>query len=164
MLKRNFVLLGLLVLISLVYVNYKPSENIVYNQNSINNDINLYSITEIDEIKIKLDTEQYIVLNLWASWCTPCIEEVEELKELANNDNYYVIGLLVDDSEKNGKEFINEYKLNYENILLEDNVENILTKFSWNGLPTTLILDKNFIVLTSFSGPITYDLISSYSG
>ena len=155
MLKRNFVLLGLLVLISLVYVNYKPSENLVYNQNSINNDINLYSITEIDEIKIKLDTEQYIVLNLWASWCTPCIEEVEELKELANNDNYYVIGLLVDDSEKNGKEFINEYKLNYENIL---------TKFSWNGLPTTLILNKNFIVLTSFSGPITYDLISSYSG
>ena len=111
-----------MVLISLVYVNYKPSENLVYNQNSINNDINLYSITEIDEIKIKLDTEQYIVLNLWASWCTPCIEEVEELKELANNDNYYVIGLLVDDSEKNGKEFINEYKLNYENILLEDNV------------------------------------------
>ena len=89
---------------------------------------------------------------------------MEELKELANNDNYYVIGLLVDDSEKNGKEFINEYKLNYENILLEDNVENILTKFSWNGLPTTLILDKNFIVLASFSGPITYDLISSYSG
>ena len=104
MLKRNFVLLGLLVLISLVYVNYKPSENLVDNQNSINNGINLYSITEIDEIKIKLDTEQYIVLNLWASWCTPCIEEVEELKELANNDNYYVIGLLVDDSEKNGKD------------------------------------------------------------
>ena len=103
MLKRNFVLLGLLVLISLVYVNYKPSENLVYNQNSINNDINLYSISEIDEIKIKLDTEQYIVLNLWASWCSPCIEEVEELKELAKMKKE---GLITDGEYKKMKKEI----------------------------------------------------------
>ena len=164
MLKRNFVLLVLFLLVSAVYINYRP-QNIVEDVSiDINNGIDLSLVNENNEITIELLNEEYIIINLWASWCTPCIEEVEELKELANNDNYYVIGLLVDDSEKNGKEFINEYKLNYENILLEDNVENILTKFSWNGLPTTLILDKNFIVLTSFSGPITYDLISSYSG
>ena len=75
-----------MVLISLVYVNYRPSENLIYNENSINNGINLYSITEINEIKIKLDSEQYIVLNLWASWCTPCIEEVEQLKEKYKNE------------------------------------------------------------------------------
>ena len=46
----------------------------------------------------------------------------------------------------------------------QENVEMILTKFSWNGIPTTLLLDKNYKVLKSYSGPITYDLISAYSG
>ena len=102
--------------------------------------------------------------QLWASWCTPCIEEVEHLKELSDSSLYYVLGLLVDDSENNGKEFIKEYELNYQNILKQENVEMILTKFSWNGIPTTLLLDKNYKVLKSYSGPITYDLISAYSG
>ena len=53
--------------------------------------------------------------------------------------------------------------LNYQNILKQENVEMILTKFSWNGIPTTLLLDKNYKILESYSGPITYDVISAYS-
>ena len=85
-------------------------------------------------------------------------------KELADTGQFYILGLLVDDSENNGKEFIKEYELNYQNILKQENVEMILTKFSWNGIPTTLLLDKNYKVLKSYSGPITYDPISAYSG
>ena len=164
MLKRNFVLFILLLLMSAVYVNYKP-ENIVEDVSiNVNNGINLSVINENNEVDIKLENEEYIILNLWASWCTPCIEEVEHLKELSDSGLYYVLGLLVDDSENNGKEFIKEYELNYQNILKQENVEMILTKFSWNGIPTTLLLDKNYKVLKSYSGPITYDLISAYSG
>ncbi len=147
---------------SAVYVNYKP-ENIVEDVSiNVNNGINLSVINENNEVDIKLGNEEYIILNLWASWCTPCIEEVEHLKELSDSSLYYVLGLLVDDSENNGKEFINEYELNYITRCPLD--EMILTKFSWNGIPTTLLLDKNYKVLKSYSGPITYDLISAYSG
>ena len=143
MLKRNFVLFILLLLMSAVYVNYKP-ENIVDDVSiNVNNGINLSVINENNEVDIELGNEEYIILNLWASWCTPCIEEVEHLKELSDSNLYYVLGLLVDDSENNGKEFIKEYELNYQNILKQENVEMILTKFSWNGIPTTLLLDKN---------------------
>ena len=149
---------------SAVYVNYKP-ENIVEDVSiNVNNGINLSVINENNEVDIELGNEEYIILNLWASWCTPCIEEVEHLKELSDSSLYYVLGLLVDDSENNGKEFIKEYELNYQNILKQENVEMILTKFSWNGIPTTLLLDNNFKVLKSYSCPITYDLISAYSG
>ena len=164
MLKRNFVLFILLLLMSAVYVNYKP-ENIVEDVSiNVNNGINLSVINQNNEVDLKLGNEEYIILNLWASWCTPCIEEVEHLKELSDSSLYYVLGLLVDDSENNGKEFIKEYELNYQNILKQENVEMILTKFSWNGITTTLLLDKNFKVLKSYSSPITYDLISAYSG
>ena len=116
MLKRNFVLFILLLLMSAVYVNYKP-ENIVEDVSiNVNNGINLSVINENNEVDIELGNEEYIILNLWASWCTPCIEEVEHLKELSDSSLYYVLGLLVDDSENNGKEFIKEYELNYQNI------------------------------------------------
>ena len=163
MLKRNFVLLVLFLLVSAVYINYRP-QNIVEDVSiDINNGIDLSLVNENNEVDIELLNEEYIIINLWASWCTPCIEEVEHLKELSESDRFYVLGLLIDDSVSNGQEFIDNYKLNYKNILKQENIEIIVTEFSWNGIPTTLLLDKNFIVLKSFSGPITYDLISSYS-
>ena len=163
MLKRNFVLLVLLLLVSAVYINYRP-QNIVEDVSiDINNGIDLSLVNENNEVAIELLNEEYIIINLWASWCTPCIEEVEHLKKLSESDRFYVLGLLIDDSVNNGQEFIENYKVNYENILKQENIETIVTEFSWNGIPTTLLLDKNFIVLKSFSGPITYDLISSYS-
>ena len=163
MLKRNFVLLVLFLLVSAVYINYRP-QNIVEDVSiDINNGIDLSLVNENNEVAIELLNEEYIIINLWASWCTPCIEEVEHLKELSESGRVYVLGLLIDDSVSNGQEFIDNYKLNYKNILKQENIEIIVTEFSWNGIPTTLLLDKNFIVLKSFSGPITYDLISSYS-
>ena len=163
MLKRNFVLLVLFLLVSAVYINYRP-QNIVEDVSiDINNGIDLSLVNENNEVDIELLNEEYIIINLWASWCTPCIEEVEHLKELSESGRVYVLGLLIDDSVSNGQEFIDNYKLNYKNILKQENIEIIVTEFSWNGIPTTLLLDKNFIVLKSFSGPITYDLISSYS-
>ena len=76
MLKRNFVLLVLFLLVSAVYINYRP-QNIVEDVSiDINNGIDLSLVNENNEVTIELLNEEYIIINLWASWCTPCIEEV----------------------------------------------------------------------------------------
>ncbi len=56
---------------------------------------------------------------------------MDELKKISNDSRFYVIGLLVDDSMENGKEFIKEYDIEYENQLNQDDVEVILTEFKW---------------------------------
>ena len=117
-------------------------------------------LTEVSNIENSLKDESFIVLNLWASWCIPCIEEVEELKKISLDEKYYVIGVLVDDSKQNGQEFIKKYDVNYENILSEDDIDYLLAKFNWTGIPTSLVLNLDYEVIQTISGKVSYKMIS----
>ena len=129
-----------------------------------NNDfVDLSVINNITTIPGNLSNESLIIVNLWASWCIPCIEEVDELKKISQDSKFYVIGLLVDDSIENGEEFINKYSIDYVNVLLEDDVEFILTKFKWTGIPTSLVLNLDYEIIKTFNGPITYQMINELS-
>ena len=146
MLKRNFILSILVLIITVTYLTYsKPVE--VETANSNNDFVDLTVINNITTIPGNLPNESLIIVNLWASWCIPCIEEVDELKKISQDSKFYVIGLLVDDSMENGEEFINKYSIDYVNVLLEDDVEFILTKFKWTGIPTSLVLNLDYEII-----------------
>lgn len=149
----------LFVIISITYFTYSSSE-IKQTPAVVNSNVNLSSLTEVSNIENNLKDESFIILNLWASWCIPCIEEVEELKKISLDEKYYVIGVLVDDSKKNGQEFIQNYDVNYENILSDDDIDYLLAKFNWTGLPTSLILNLDYEVIQTISGQVSYKMIS----
>jgi thiol-disulfide isomerase/thioredoxin len=159
MLKRNMILSILFVIISITYFTYSNTE-IKQTPAVVNSNVNLYSLTEVSNIENNLKNESFIVLNLWASWCIPCIEEVEELKKISLDEKYYVIGVLVDDSKQNGQEFIKKYNVNYENILSEDDIDYLLAKFNWTGIPTSLVLNLDYEVIQTISGQVSYKMIS----
>ena len=161
MLKRNFILLSLVGLIFIISTNLeKEDSNIDILSNNKNTDLS--EAFENLDANISLTSEEYIVINLWATWCTPCIEEVGYLQKLNELNEFIVVGLLVDDSEINAIEFIKEYNLTYENILSEEKVESFISQFFWSGLPTTLLLNKEFIVINTFNGPITDEMIIEF--
>lgn len=162
MLKRNFILSILVLIISVTYLTYsKPAE---IETTDYNNDfVDLSVINNIVMVSDNLLNESLIIVNLWASWCIPCIEEVDELKKISKDSEFYVIGLLVDDSLENGEEFINKYSIEYVNVLSEDDVEFILTKFKWTGIPTSLVLNLDYEIIKTFNGPITYQMINELS-
>ena len=153
MIKRNLILLLLTLTLGVVIFNSplkSNSESITYS--TVNDGIVLREILEIDNFS---DSKNFTVLNLWASWCIPCQNEVEELKKMSLSDNYQVVGILVDDSVENGKEFIKKNNINYINVLDEFLAEQLLIKFMWSGIPTTLILNENLEILYTINGEIT---------
>ncbi len=161
MLKRNFILSVLVMIISVTYLSYKnPVVIELETVDETNNFIDLSLINNFVPPSENLSDDSIIIVNLWASWCIPCIEEVGELKKISKDSKYYVIGLLVDDSVQNGEEFISEYSIEYPNILHEEDVESILTKFKWTGIPTSVVLNPNYEIIKTFNGPITYQMIS----
>tara|TARA_Y100001958_G_scaffold108182_1_gene75933 strand:+ start:214 stop:705 length:492 start_codon:yes stop_codon:yes gene_type:complete len=161
MLKRNFILLSLVGLVIVILTTFED-KNIDIEALPSNENIDLSNVFENLDTNIGITSEEYIVVNLWATWCTPCIEEVGYLQKLNDLDEFVVVGLLVDDSETNAIEFIKEYNLTYKNILSEEKVESVISQFFWSGLPTTLLLSKNFIVINTFNGPITDEMIIDY--
>jgi thiol-disulfide isomerase/thioredoxin len=162
MLKRNFILSILVLIISVTFLTYSTPAKVEISENN-NESVELSSIRDITSVHENLSGESLIIVNLWASWCIPCIEEVDELKKISNDSRFYVIGLLVDDSMENGKEFIKEYDIEYENQLNQDDVEVILTEFKWGGIPTSVVLDLDYVIIKTFNGPITFAMINDIS-
>ena len=153
MIRRNIILILLLAILFISYQNSIPDKNLDATNSQINNNISI-NMPGSELSSLNLTNDQYLVLNLWASWCIPCKNEVKELKKIHSNENYIVVGLLVEDSIKNGKDFIVDNNINYENILNESEVELIISQFIWSGIPTTVVLNKDFQIISTFNGEI----------
>ena len=155
MIKRNFILILLTVTVGIAIFNSSSSIEETNNISDINNGIEMSSLEKLDSLNIKNIQTDYIVLNLWASWCIPCQNEVDDLIKVSQEKDITVIGILVDDSLSNGIEFISKYKVTYDNILEEQESDIVLSQFSWSGIPTTLLLNKNLIIIHTINGEIT---------
>ena len=155
MIKRNLLLILLTALVGIAVFNASSSDEQVNTISDINNGIEVDSLKQVHSLNIEEIKTEFVILNLWASWCIPCQNEVDELLKISEQSNITVIGILVDDSASNGREFIKENSITYKNILEEAESDIVLSQFNWTGIPTTLVLDKNLSILHTFNGEIT---------
>ena len=111
MIKRNLLLILLTALVGIAVLNSSSSNEQVNTISDINNGIEVDSLKQVHSLSIKEINTEFIILNLWASWCIPCQNEVDELLKISKQSNTTVIGILVDDSPSNGREFVNVNKI-----------------------------------------------------
>ena len=153
MFKRNFILLLLTLTVAIVLINSINNDEIeIVSFSNINEGIVLEDLKQISNLN---SNEEFVILNIWASWCIPCQNEVSELKILSETPGYSVIGILVEDSKENGKEFIKKNNISYQNVLDNTIAESILIQFIWSGIPTTLVLNDNLEIISTINGEIT---------
>lgn len=114
--------------------------------------IETYSFSELEPLLNYNDNNTYVI-NFWATWCKPCVEEMPYFQELHNtysDQNVKVILVSLDFPDKIESQlmpFIKDKKLTPRVVLLDDPDENYwIPKIdeSWSGaLPATLIYNKN---------------------
>ncbi len=155
MIKRNLLLILLTALVGIAVFNASSSDEQVNTISDINNGIEVDSLKQLNSLSIEEIKTEFVILNLWASWCIPCQNEVDELLKISEQSNITVIGILVDDSASNAREFIEDNRITYKNILEEEETDIVLSQINWTGIPTTLVLDRSLSILHTFNGEIT---------
>ena len=97
-------------------------------------------IIELNNYKGKL-----VILNFWATWCSPCKEEMPSLDSLKSNkllDNLEIFPINIGkDNLKKSQKFFRE--LNIENLeIYFDNPITLTKELSLRGVPTTIIFNR----------------------
>jgi len=116
-----------------------------------------YSNNYLDSVDIFKKNNFYIV-NIWASWCVPCIEEHPFLMDLSKNLSIKLIGLNYRDNLVNANKFIKKFGNPYYKILIDDD-GTLGVEFGAYGVPETFIIDDNLKIIKKFIGPINQQVL-----
>jgi thiol-disulfide isomerase/thioredoxin len=101
------------------------------------------------------------VVNVWASWCSPCRAEAPTLVALAKKYNYVeFIGILTRDNPANAEAFERRFKIPYPTVIDDSILAGFKGSLSANAIPTTVILDNQGRVAARISGVVTVASLS----
>ena len=99
---------------------------------------------------------KWVVVNFWATWCTPCLKEMPELSALdAMREHIEVIGLAYDDIQPAElKAFLQKHPVVYP-VAIVDTYAPPADFATPRGLPTTYLIAPDGKVARQFLGPVT---------
>lgn len=114
--------------------------------------------------------DKVIVLNFWATWCPPCVDEMPSLVAMQSQlkDTVNVLAVSVDQDPAKYHDFLRKYNVSL--LTVRDPLEaknpqtstsnatryGTLRLYGTDGYPETYIIDRRGIVRRKFVGPVTW--------
>ena len=162
LLTLKFILIFIyLILPSSSYAIQQPNlKNLIIHKDPIKLEkINFKNINN-ETINLNEFENSLIIINFWATWCAPCIEEMPSLNRLKTNQiftNLQIIPINVGrDNVEKSKNFYKKLKINNLEIYFDKDVE-LANKFLLRGLPTTVFINKKGEEFARVIGFVNFD-------
>ena len=93
-----------------------------------------------------------VVLNFWATWCAPCIDELPSLQALQKaRPDIQVLAVSIDDDADAYAKFLKQYDINI--LSVRDGTQGANLKYGSVRVPETFLVDRSGVVQRKFIGP-----------
>jgi cytochrome c biogenesis protein CcmG, thiol:disulfide interchange protein DsbE len=105
---------------------------------------------------------QWVLLNIWASWCGPCETEAPDLVEFQRQNGaptFTILGINTQDGTGDGLEFAEQYRLNYDS--LRDGSGDYADELGSTGVPESILLDPEGDVAYIRRGEVDSELLEA---
>ena len=116
---------------------------------------NLVEVTEPAKITASFSAKAPVrVVNVWATWCVPCVAEMDDLRTISNTFGTQVslLGVSMDDmipgdravTKRKVTDFLNQKRITYTNIYYRGNTDALADALRFNGeIPITIVYDRS---------------------
>ena len=146
-------------IISIFYISLNRETN--YSTSSlINKEVPQFKIAYFDKnefySKKDLVKNNYTLINFWASWCGPCRIEHPILMKLSAENNLKILGVNFKDKKELARKFLKDLGNPY-NFLLKDVEGKESVIFGIYGIPESLLINNDNIIIKKFVGPLSLD-------
>ncbi len=110
---------------------------------------------------------KWVIVNLWATWCPPCLVEIPDLvmfHEAHKDKDAIVIGVNYEANDVNKiKNFADSQMINYPIVRFEGKVDGRTTPFGpLQGLPTTYMIAPDGSVVAKRTGMVDQAMLESF--
>ena len=95
-----------------------------------------------------------LLINFWAHWCGPCVEEMPALAEFAReHPDIAVLGIAASGDPAADRDFAESTGVGFD--LASDRSGDVLGHYGISGLPGTVLVDRQGRVVNTIFGPLT---------
>ncbi len=103
-----------------------------------------------------------VLLNFWATWCPPCVQEMPLLQEISDGYAGELVVLAVNggDSMEQIRAFAEAYE--YTLMFLADPEKALSLEYSVRGFPTTFFIDTEGFIQGTYIGMMDESIIAYY--
>ena len=101
-----------------------------------------------------------LVLNFWASWCQPCVEEEPSLNAFAQqfaNKGVVVLGVSVDESCARYEDFLRKHPVTFQTTCEEPATKRLAEAYGSVMIPETYVIDREGKIARKIIGPQQWD-------
>ena len=148
------ILVGILILLQTKDSFYQPSSVARLSKGRPAPD---FSLPGLDGQKVSLKDYRgkVVLVNVWATWCPPCVEEMPSMEKLyqeLKGDGFEILAVSIDESgAKDVGPFMKKHKLSFP--ALTDPEGTIKSIYKTTGVPESFVIDKDGTLLEIVIGP-----------